>query len=710
MIRLQAVNQVTGVETEIDLFGDETISITLTVDDLRDFGNKNASFTKDFDLPATKNNNKFFEQVYNLDVDSSYNPRAKTEAVISDDGVVIFSGSMYLNEVLEKNGLIVYRVNIFSEVINFIDALGESTLADLDYTDLAHTYNATNVANSWSDQGIQLTAGGFTDNVFYPLIDTGNIEYNNVNGLNLSYHSALNYIPFVKLHYILEKMFDLAGFSCDSNFFDTTYFKSIYTDTNTDSQANDYTFDTIEVKLVGGGFGFATQEIDGDTTVDFDQEFDDANSLYNLSTNTYTAPSDNIEVYISGTIAFEGKNGDSIEVFAEVTIGTTTTNITLGTGIVNNNAYTTGQLDANDVITDKANFGDTIQLENAGDTIIIKVKTLEDTDGTDDFPRITDNGQTINFQAEPDVVLQDYDTHCFFGTISNNISIDVKMKTYRQDTKLADIFKDLTKLFNLVVERVNDRRIKVEPYNDYNQNGVIRYWEEKIDRSEIKQDFYPIPSKITFAYNNDEDDYMINVFESIFNGFLDAGSLGGMQIYPNTTQIDEQEIKLEVFSFTTYNGYIPTIYTEVDLQRIPFQNKPRLVHKIGVQEAASTEDAINVVTTTSYGYAQDSIQYNDTMQGLYFSPIYGNGSLYQTFWHDYIQDRYTEDGLILNVRIKLTAGDIANFSFADLIIIDNQTYRVNKISYQAGSSELAKVELLKVFINKGGAFGAQAFN
>ncbi len=706
MIRLQAVNQVTGVETEIDLFGDETISITLTVDDLKDFGNKNASFTKDFDLPATKNNNKFFEQVYNLDVDSSYNPRAKTEAVISDDGVEIFSGSMYLNEVLEKNGLIVYRVNVYSEVVNFIDALGEATLSDLDYTDLAHTYNAANVANSWGDQGIQLSAGGFTDNVFYPLIDTGNIEYNTVGGLNLSYHSSLNYIPFVKLYYILQKMFDFAGFTCESNFFDTTYFKSIYTDTNTNSQTNDYTYDTIEVRLVGSGFGFATQDIDGDTTVDFDQEFDDANGLYNLSTNTYTAPADNVEVYIEGTIAFEGKNGDSIEVFAEVTIGSSTNNITLGFGIVNNNAYTTGQLAADDVITDKANFGDTIQLENSGDTIIIKVKTLEDTDGTDDFPRITDNGQTINFVPEPDVVLSNYDTYCFFGTISNDISIDEKMKLFRQDTKLADVFKDITKLFNLIVEPINNRRIKVEPYNDFNDGGVIRYWEQKLDRSEIKQEFYPIPSKITFAYNNDEDDYFINLYETFFN----ISSLGGMEIYPNTTQIEEEEIKLEVFSYTAYSGYFPVIYTEEDLQRIPFENKPRLIHKIGAEQAASTEDAINVVTTNSYGYATDNIQYNDNMQSIAFSPIYGNTSLYQTFWHDYIQDRYTEDGLILQVRIKLTAGDIANFSFADLIIIDNQTYRVNKISYQAGSSELAKVELLKVFINKGGAFGAQAFN
>ena len=694
MIRIQAINQTTSTETELDTFGDETIPITLTVDDMRNIGSKNASFTKDFDLPATKNNNKFFEQVYDLQVDSSYNPRAKTEVNISDDGVEVFSGSMYLNEVLEKDGTIVYRVNVFSEVVNFLDALGEATLADLDYTDLAHTFNAANVEASWG-AGVTLTAGGTSDDVFYPLIDVGNLSYYFSSGLiNLNYHSSLNYIPFVKMYYIVQKMFTYAGFTCDSDFFDTDYFKAIYTDTNTNSQGNDYEYDTISASMVG----VSSQEIDGATTVAFNTEEDDGNGLYNISTRTYTSPAANVTVYIEGTIAFEGIQGDVIQVVAECSIGGSTNTIVLTTAAIYNAASGTAFLSATEVLGGYASFYETIELENASDTIIIKVNTITDEDASDDFPRIKSTIDQYNFFPNPDVLIGSYSTNVFFGTISNGIDIDHKMKLYRNDVKLSDVFKDLTKMFNLVVEPINNRRIKVEPYDDFNSNGVTRYWEEKIDRSEIKQEFYPIPSKITWRYNNDEDDFMLNLYPQWFGVGEEAGT---MSIYPNTTQIDEQEISLDVFSFTMPN-YIFSVYTEVDLQKIPFENKPRLGIKHGAF-AATTTDQLNIVNVEAYGSLKVNGQYGTISQDLGFDPYFGSSGLYDTFWHNYIQDRYTDESLILHLRIKLTAGDIANFSFADIIIIDNQTYRVNKIRYEAGSTELARVELFKISNNKGGA-------
>ena len=66
MIRLIAFTQNTDTPYELDLFGDETIAITFNVDDIRTVSDKIGSYSKDFDLPATKNNNKFFESVNNI--------------------------------------------------------------------------------------------------------------------------------------------------------------------------------------------------------------------------------------------------------------------------------------------------------------------------------------------------------------------------------------------------------------------------------------------------------------------------------------------------------------------------------------------------------------------------------------------------------------------------------------------------------------------
>ena len=67
MIKLVVRNQATRLDQQLDLYGNENINLTLQVDDVRDISNKNASYSKDFNLPATKTNNKFFEHYYNLD-------------------------------------------------------------------------------------------------------------------------------------------------------------------------------------------------------------------------------------------------------------------------------------------------------------------------------------------------------------------------------------------------------------------------------------------------------------------------------------------------------------------------------------------------------------------------------------------------------------------------------------------------------------------
>ena len=75
MIKLVVQNQQNGEFVELDTFGNENINLTLQVDDIRDIEHKQASFSKDFDLPATKKNNKFFEHFYNCLLYTSPSPR-----------------------------------------------------------------------------------------------------------------------------------------------------------------------------------------------------------------------------------------------------------------------------------------------------------------------------------------------------------------------------------------------------------------------------------------------------------------------------------------------------------------------------------------------------------------------------------------------------------------------------------------------------------
>ena len=53
-------NQVEGDFQQVDLFEDETISVTSKIQDIRDISKVFTDFSQSFTLPASKKNNKIF--------------------------------------------------------------------------------------------------------------------------------------------------------------------------------------------------------------------------------------------------------------------------------------------------------------------------------------------------------------------------------------------------------------------------------------------------------------------------------------------------------------------------------------------------------------------------------------------------------------------------------------------------------------------------
>ena len=139
MIRLVVQNQVNNQLVELDTFGNENINLTLQVDDVRDIESKQASFSKDFNLPATKKNNKFFEHYYNVDrYTTNFNAYKNVKAFLYSDEVLVLEGFLKLLNVVDKNTEVTYNVVLFNDVANIIETLGDATINDLDFSDIAH--------------------------------------------------------------------------------------------------------------------------------------------------------------------------------------------------------------------------------------------------------------------------------------------------------------------------------------------------------------------------------------------------------------------------------------------------------------------------------------------------------------------------------------------------------------------------------------------
>ena len=89
----------------LDLFEEQSINITNSLQDIKDIAKVFTDYTQQFNIPASKPNNKVFKHYYNFDIDGGYDARVKREALIKINGQDYREGFMSLNSVSMKNQL-----------------------------------------------------------------------------------------------------------------------------------------------------------------------------------------------------------------------------------------------------------------------------------------------------------------------------------------------------------------------------------------------------------------------------------------------------------------------------------------------------------------------------------------------------------------------------------------------------------------------------
>ena len=225
------------VYKRVDMFNDETISLTSKIQDVRDIAKVFTDFSQTFTLPASKTNNKLFQHWYNYDIDNGFDARSRKDAVMELDFSPFRRGKISLNNVkLKDNKPFSYEVVFYGNTINLKDLLGDdelSTLPQLD--DYTHDYNDTNVK-------LGLQSGLSSGKIIYPLIShtkrfyydsaestpnySGNLYYNSTqNDIGLSFNDLK---PAIKCLTIIEAIEDKYDISFTRDFFNTTPFSNLF--------------------------------------------------------------------------------------------------------------------------------------------------------------------------------------------------------------------------------------------------------------------------------------------------------------------------------------------------------------------------------------------------------------------------------------------------------------------------------------------------
>jgi hypothetical protein len=265
----EPVNQLITYEI-LDTYTSVPIQINKSFAELEDISKRNSDYSVGLLLPGSKKNNRFFENYYNVDSVTLFfdiTKRVPIKVLIDDESYL--TGYMRLNKVNLIDSKIEYDVTLFSNVADLYGKIGNNLLQDLNFNDpdyhFNHFFTLYNVLAGWQ-QNLLLTQ----DNIplyFYPALhngylysgDTVNPSGGTVASQSRFYTSTkvgtfLDYAAFeasegteyyinspkkpvldnqlkpaLSVWGLIQLMFKSYGYIIKSDFFNTPWFKTLYT-------------------------------------------------------------------------------------------------------------------------------------------------------------------------------------------------------------------------------------------------------------------------------------------------------------------------------------------------------------------------------------------------------------------------------------------------------------------------------------------------
>ena len=115
----------------VDLMEEELIEITQVIQDIRDISKIFTDYSRTFNLPASKTNNKIFKHWYNPDIEG-FDNQIFSNARIELNHLHFKFGKIKLEEAVLKHGEIsMYKVTFFGNTLTLTDTIKDDKLQNL---------------------------------------------------------------------------------------------------------------------------------------------------------------------------------------------------------------------------------------------------------------------------------------------------------------------------------------------------------------------------------------------------------------------------------------------------------------------------------------------------------------------------------------------------------------------------------------------------
>jgi hypothetical protein len=667
--------------TKVDLFQDENISLTQSIQNVRDISKVFANFTQTFTIPASKVNNKVFKHYYNFSINNGFDARKKVDASIELNYLPFQKGKVQLMGVnLKNNEVFSYKIVFFGEIVDLKDILGEDKLSGLGWlSNFSRTYSPANVLADLQTDGVNITVGGttYTDALVMPLItNTSQLFYDSVGvpadyfnpdgtinplGANLFvdtpavdngvYYEELKYgiriyliILAIEQSYAIE--FDASSFFKDTS---NAQYYDLYMWLH---REKGFAFKSTQV--TAGYFAFPsdtstmTRVFSTPSTLVVFNLVGGESILYSLNVTTAPALEFKVSLFRNGVL------------YAEQTFAGTTTG-TILSGTMTNGNYT---------VTVTGTSGNSIALQwSINDSVLSESATFSGSSST--LP------STNVFDAQLQI----------------------------PEMRIIDFLISLFKMFNLTAYKLPSGKIMVETLDDYYANGTLRRIDEYIDITSSQIDAALPYQQVTFEYQG-RGTKLAALYEQ-------AENVGwGTETFEIDNEILGNPYKISVgfehMQFERLPGTAVQTGYFIDDNNEPYIGMPLIFYRelitsgtaISFLSAATSPSSI-----TSYCIPMNSVSTSDgtSAKVSHFFPETNeytptgtfNETLFSEYYEDYINDLFDTRRRLFRYKAVLPVGFLYQFGLQDTLQIFDTKYIINQITTNLTTGE-STLELLNV--------------
>ena len=665
--------------TEVDLYENESVNLTLQFADVQNINSSTGSFSQTFRLPATDKNLDFFGPIDRASGVGIKNPKERIPAELVSGTTPILRGFCQIKAIyLQKEKYADIEVVFFAGAVDLRSQLAGKMLTDLNLSSYDHTLNTNNIQNSW-------LGSLFTGDVRYGLIDKGfnwsfpdSPPWDEDDGLEQG-----ELTPFLRVKAVFDAIMDAAGFTYDSDFFDTT------------GEGN---FDRLYMPVYNGAVAPLNDE-EQQATVRVALDSD-----YTSSTLARLDLSDQA----TGAVDDGDNWNETLHRFVAPYTSVFTVNV-----VFSYETSPTGEC--------------FLYIDNNG-TELIEVPTFIQSlvyNGTRSLEIFLEAGQYLELYGRitgtgspriigNDTVGEGVRTEMYITSSPPYSGQDINIAANMPEMSQIDFVLGLQRMFNLVLvpDKHKPDHLIIEPFNDYTSTGTAKDWTNKVDFSK----------DVTLTPTTDLQRQQYRWTYKAGGDFISDQIQKSLErVYGAYRVLDAQN------DFATGDQRVETPFGQYMTSLIP--GSPFPIHRSLKTNGSKVDKPLPMIaywhgTSTNYGEwylyndshvtigpssvfpsfsnlstdfaSVDDKDLNFGMEAPFF-PIEANpaNTLYFEYWAQYVTELYSEEARLLKCTIRLTRQDLNDFEFSDRIYIRDSYYRVLKLSYDANVEGVCSVELIK---------------